>query len=395
MDVLGVTRVRNCCSFLWAQDGTGPRRFVFFRAFHCVACTGEMIRFAKLQRITLAGSIRMDGVREILSRQRDDLLDRWNRQLLAAAEAGFALDGATRAVLPRLLDATDRALERRFRAVAPETPHPTAEAQRAAMQASLLGDFLFDAALEQLPEMNSAEQRMVGAALAHAGVEVLVENALELEGERRRRDNARLARLAHELRNSVTAARLALDLLRRRGALPDSRASRLLDHSLARLRDSLDDSLLDEVLASGGLRMSSVRLAPVLANARSAAEELGAGDKDVTVVVERPAADLTVRADPRVVRPAVRGLLRAAVHLARRGAIIRVGADRHRDRAQVAVAVDGCRRMPGRRLPGLPALAFARRAAKIQGGSLSTRLRRSEGCEFRLVLPCAYSLAGR
>jgi hypothetical protein len=81
--------------------------------------------------------------------------------------------------------------------------------------------------------------------------------------------------------------------------------------------------------------------------------------------------------------------------LARRGAIIRVGADRHRDRAQVEVAVDGCRRMPGGRLPGLPALAFARRAAKIHGGSLSTRLRRSEGCEFRLVLPCAYSLAGR
>ena len=43
--------------------------------------------------------------------------------------------------------------------------------------------------------------------------------------------------------------------------------------------------------------------------------------------------------------------MRAAVHLARRGAIIRVGADRHRDGAQVEVAVDGCRRLQGGRLP--------------------------------------------
>ena len=395
MDVLGVTRVRNCCSFLWAQDRIQPRRFIFFRAFHCVACTGEMIRFAKLQRITLAGGIRMDRVRETLARQRGDLIDRWDRQLLAAAEAGFALDAETRTVLPRLLDATDRALERRFRAVSPGTPHAAAEAQRAAMQGSLLGDFLFDAALEQLPEMSVAEQRLMGAALGHAEVEVLVQCALELEAERRRRDNARLARLAHELRNQVTAARLAFDLLRRRGALPDSRSSRLLEQSLGRLRDGIDDSLLDEVLSSGGLRISSVRLAPLLANARSAAEELGAADKDLTVVLERPAANLSVRADRRMVRPAVRGLLRAAVELARRGAVIRVGADRHRDRAQVEVAVEGCRRLTGARLPDLPALAFARRAAKIHGGSLSTRLRRSEGCEFRLAFPCAYSLTAR
>jgi hypothetical protein len=138
-----------------------------------------------------------------------------------------------------------------------------------------------------------------------------------------------------------------------------------------------------------------MRLGPVLAQARSAAAELGAGDKNVTVLLERPASRLSVRADPRVVRPAMRGLMRAALQLARRGAVIRVGADRHRNHARVAVRLEGCRRLPGRRLPELPALAFARRAAKIQGGSLSTRLGRSDGCEFRLALPCAYSLIER
>jgi signal transduction histidine kinase len=329
----------------------------------------------------------MDRVRESLARQKDQLLDRWDRQLRAAAEAGFALDAGTAEVLPHLLDAADRALERRFRIVAGGGSPLLAEARRAAMQSSLLGDFLFDSVLETVPEMNGAEQRLLGDALAHAAVEVLVHGALDRESDRRRRETLRLARLAHDLRNSVTAARLALDLLRRQGAVPDSRAARLLDASLAALRDGIEDQLLDEALSAGGLRMANVRLAPVLAHAHSAAFELGAGDKNVTVVLRKPQSGLTVQADPRVMRPAVRGLLRAALQVARPGAIVQVGAVATRDKARVAVAVDGCRKLRGNRLPDLPALALARRAAKIHGGSLSARVRRNDGCEFRLALP--------
>jgi signal transduction histidine kinase len=285
------------------------------------------------------------------------------------------------------LEATDRALQRRFRIVAPGTAPLLAQARRAAMQSSMLGDFLFDAALETLPQMSVAEQRLLSDALAHGAVEVLVHGALEREAERRRRETARLARLAHDLRNSVTAAHLALDLLRRRGAIPESRASRLLETSLAALRDSIEDTLLDEALAAGGLRTSRVRLGPVLEQAHSAAGALGADDKKITVVLQKPREGLSVQADPRVVRPAVRGLLRAALQVARPGATIRVAADAERDKARVAVAVDGCRKLRGNRLPDLPALALARRAAKAQGGSLSTRMGHGEGCEFRLALP--------
>lgn len=101
----------------------------------------------------------MDRVRDALARQRVELLDRWQRQLHAAAEAGFALDPATAQVLPQLLDATGRALERRFRVVPGGTAPVEAEARRAAMQCSMLGDFLFDAVLESCPEVNAAGQR--------------------------------------------------------------------------------------------------------------------------------------------------------------------------------------------------------------------------------------------
>ena len=100
----------------------------------------------------------MNRVREALARRREELLDRWDRQLRAAAEAGFALDSGTAEVLPRLLDATDRSLERRFRVAPAGTEPGLAEGHRAAMQSSLLGDFLFDAALESLPELDEAEQ---------------------------------------------------------------------------------------------------------------------------------------------------------------------------------------------------------------------------------------------
>ena len=329
----------------------------------------------------------MNRVRDALARHRGELVDRWTRQLRAAAEAGFPLDSGTAEVLPRLLEAADRALQRRFRPILPGTRSPDADARRAALQCSLVGGFVFDAALEKVPNMTAVEHRVLADALAQAAVETLVQGALEREWDRRRRDTARLARLAHELRNSVTAARLAFDLLRRRGAVLDSRPGRLLEESLSRLRDGIEDTLLDEALSAGGLRTANVRLGPLLAEARSAAVALGAGEKKVNVVVQKPLSRLSVRADPRVVRPTVRGLLRAALHVARPGSTIRVGAQPAREKARVAVAVDGCCRLPGNRLPDLPILALARRVAKLHGGFLTARLSRSNGCEFRLALP--------
>ena len=327
----------------------------------------------------------MDRMRDTLARQKARMLDRWGRQLRAAAEGGFSLDAATAEVLPRLIEAAESALHRRFRTVSPGSP-AAAEAHRAAVQCSLLCDFVSDVMLETIPGLSPGEQRTLGDALAHAAVEVLVATALDREQARRRREMARLARLAHELRNSATVARLAFDLLRRRGTVGESRAGRLLDSSLSALREGIEDTLLDEALGAGRFRTGRVPLAPVLEQAQSSAFELGAADKNVRVVLVTPAARLVVKADPRLVRPAVRGVLRAALHVARSGAIIRVGMDARRETARVAFAVNHCRKLHGNRLPDLPVLALARRAAKANGGWLRTGIRRA-GCVFHLALP--------
>lgn len=386
MHVLGMTRVRGCCTFVWMQEALAAHRVVFARAYHCAACVGEMARSARLQGIAVAGSVPMDRVRDILSSRREELVERWRRQLRAASEAGFRLDDATSEVLPELLDATDRALVRRFHAPQAGSPPNLAEARRSAIQSSLLGDFLFDAALETAPGLNAVEQRLLSDSLAHAAVEVQVRAALDREQDRRRREGHKLARLAHELRNSATSATLALDLLRRRGALPADRTARALERSLSRLRDGIEDGLLDGVLTQGGLRFSRLKLDSVLADAHAAAEELGAAQKKLTVLLDHTPSVLQVRADPRVMRPALRGLLRAAVQIARPGATIRCGSWQAKAHARVAVSVNECQRTRGNRLSDLQCLALARRAAKAHGGSLIARLR-PDGARFRLDLP--------
>jgi signal transduction histidine kinase len=345
-----------------------------------------MVRSARLQRIAVSGSVPMDRVREVLARQRAQLVDRWDRQLLAAAEAGFGLDPATGELLPELLAAVDRALERRYRAPEPGLHPARAEAHRWATRSSLLRDFLFDTTLESYPDSSAAERRLLADALAHAAVEVQVRMAVERAQEKQRREGARIGRVAHDLRNSLTAARLAFDLLRRKGQLGDSRDAHALEKSLARLRDSVEDALFDEALAAGTPRLSRVRLGPVL---RDAHEELRTCADGVQVLLTELPPRLLVAADPRLVRPVVRGLLRAALQVARPGSTVRFGANAARHKARVAVTVEGCRKLAGDRLADLPALSLVRRATRAQGGSFVARRFTGNCCEFRIELPAA------
>ena len=386
MDLLGMTKARECCTFLWSQDARGQLRTVFVRPYHCAACVGEMVRSARLQKVAIAGSVPMEPVRAILSRDRDEIIDRWSRQLLAASEAGFALDEATLLLLPALLDAADEALQRRYRPPVAGAPHAASVASRAAMRCSLLSDFLFDAVVEKHPAIGAHEQKLLHEALAHAGAEVAVRAALEHEREQRHKDSARFARLAHELRQSMTAAALSLDLLRKAGVPLDSGPGRALERSLRQLRHGLEDSLLDEALSAGGLRLERIKLGSLLSAASEAAAELGADEKQLRVLHE-PGPGVTVSADPRLVRPAVRGMLRAAFELSRKGATVRVQGTQRRAFAQVEIAIDQCR-APGR-LSAIPALSLARRAAKAHGGSISARALPRHGCVLTLELPAA------
>jgi signal transduction histidine kinase len=385
VEVLGITKVRSCCVFHWRQAETSRVRVVSLRGYHCEPCVRELDRVAKLQRVVLTRGVRMDRVREVLSVKRAELQDRWDRQLRAAAEAGFPLDLGTSHLLPQLLEATAEALEKRFRLPVPGMPVAAAGGRRAAVQGSLLADFLFDAVLEHDPSLSDAEQRRLADSLAHAAMEVLVRQQLEGELDRRRRDGDRFTRLGHQLRNSMTAAQLALGLLRRRGEMRDSRAVRLLEDSLARLRAGLEDTLLDELLTQGGLRLSRIRLDRVAAEARGDTEP-EARERGVHLVLGEPShAEFT--GDTRLMRPAVRALVRVALDLSRRGATVRMQCAKRREAARLAVLVDRCRKRPDGRLASVSGLALVRRAARAHGGDVKVRGIPGDGCALTLELP--------
>jgi signal transduction histidine kinase len=385
VEVLGTTKVRSCCVFHWRQAETSRVRVVSLRGYHCEPCVRELDRMAKLQRVVLTRGVRMDRVREVLSVKRAELQDRWDRQLRAAAEAGFPLDLGTSHLLPQLLEATAEALEKRFRLPVPGMPVAAAGGRRAAVQGSLLADFLFDAVLEHDPSLSDAEQRRLADSLAHAAMEVLVRQQLEGELDRRRRDGDRFTRLGHQLRNSMTAAQLALGLLRRRGEMRDSRAVRLLEDSLARLRAGLEDTLLDELLTQGGLRLSRIRLDRVAAEARGETEP-EARERGVHLVLGEPShAEFT--GDTRLMRRAVRALVRVALDLSRRGATVRMQCAKRREAARLAVLVDRCRKRPDGRLASVSGLALVRRAARAHGGDVKVRGIPGDGCALTLELP--------
>jgi signal transduction histidine kinase len=360
-------------------------RVVSLRGYDCEPCVWELDRLASVQRLVLTGSVRMDRVRELLFEKRDELQDRWDRQLRAAAEAGFPLDHATSHLLPPLLDAAGDALEKRFRLPVAGTPAPTAGGRRAAMQGSLLADFLFDAVLEHDPSLSAEEQRRLSDSLAHAAMEVLVRQQLEGELDRRRRDGDRFTRLGHQLRNSMTAAQLALGLLQKRGEMRDSRAVRLLEDSLARLRAGLEDTLVDELLAQGGLRLSRIKLDRMAAEARGDTEP-EARERGVQLVLDEPSR-VEFNGDTRLMRPAVRALVRVALDLSRRGATVRMQCAKRREAARLAVLVDRCRKRPDGRLGSVSGLALVRRAARAHGGEVKVRAVPGDGCALTLELP--------
>jgi hypothetical protein len=83
----------------------------------------------------------------------------------------------------------------------------------------------------------------------------------------------------------------------------------------------------------------------------------------------------------------VRALLRAAVGLSRRGAVIQVDCARRREAARIAAVIDRCRKRTGGRLGSVGGLGLVRRAARAHGGEVRIRGTPPEGCTLTFDVP--------
>src|SRR5207248_11356301 len=113
--------------------------------------------------------------------------------------------------------------------------------------------------------------------------------------------------------------------------------------------------------------------------------ELEARERGIHLVLGQP-SKVELTGDARLMRPAVRALVRAAIDLSRRGATVRLQCAKRRQAARLAVLVNRCRKRPDGRMGSVSGLALVRRAARAHGGEVKVRGAHG-GCALTLELP--------
>jgi signal transduction histidine kinase len=220
------------------------------------------------------------------------------------------------------------------------------------------------------------------------------------DAELQRQANEHFAFVAHELRNPLANAQLALALLSDRSLPAPSPLAELLARNLRRMND-LIEGMLSLALSTQGIeaRRARLQLRPLLADA-VAESEVAARDKEIKVELDSP-VDVELEGDPRLIRSALTNLINNAVKFTHRGGKVRVRASATKDAIVVDVD-DACGGLPDGAIEKMFApfvqvgedrsgfglgLAIARQAVQAHGGSIRARNRPGEGCTISIELP--------
>jgi signal transduction histidine kinase len=264
-----------------------------------------------------------------------------------------------------------------------------------------LRDAILATAKEAGAELTFRELQIVFDAIVSGIAHAVSEYARQRDAELLRQANEHFAFIAHELRDPLSSATMALGLLKQEGLLPaENRAVGALERGLRRTSDLVDQTLQIARVASGiQLRREWTTLRELLADV-----ELGASPDARSKSVELRTAiegDESVSLDVRLIRSALGNLLRNAVKFTAAGSTVELRGRIAAGRAVIEVE-DACGGLPpGRveeafapfvRLDERPdgfglGLAIAKQAMDAHGGSIRVQNMPGKGCVFVLDLP--------
>jgi signal transduction histidine kinase len=356
------------------------------------------------------------ALHELLAEKRDEVMQRWHAQVRGtlAPDAMPTLELTDH--IPDFLDEIVSSL-RSDSGLAPRGPSPEKSAtaaehgaQRLRLGFSLdsvvreygaLRDAIVHTAREAGAELTDRELQslfdITVSGIAHAVSEYTHQRDAELV----RQANEHFAFIAHELRNPLSSAAMAFNVLKSTGVLsPESRSVAALERGLVRTSELIDQTLQVARIASGiELRREPTTLRALFEDVETLAiSEANSRQVEIRSVIDE---DERISIDTRLVRSALGNLLRNAVKYTASGSVVELRGRIGNGRTTVEVE-DHCGGLePGKveeaflpfvrfndRQTGFGlGLAIAKQAVDAHGGSIRVQNLPGKGCVFVLELP--------
>jgi signal transduction histidine kinase len=241
-----------------------------------------------------------------------------------------------------------------------------------------------DLSVEQNAKISAEEFRTFNRCLDNAIADAVTEYARQrerhAEAEGTAATNERLGFLAHELRNMIGAAMLAVAAIKRGNVGIAGATGAVLERSLRGLRDLVDRSLTEVRLNALQVHLEPTSIEQVFADLEIAAS-LDANARGITFITKAHEENLTVFADQQLLHSAVANLLQNAFKFTRPQGRVSLEARASDDRVIIEVE-DECGGLPPGKAEGLFA-SFEQRNRDRTGVGLGLTISRRgvEACK--------------
>jgi signal transduction histidine kinase len=262
---------------------------------------------------------------------------------------------------------------------------------------SALRELLCDV-IEEDGRLSFGEVRVLFKHLVSGIADAAVEFGALRDTELRKRTSEHIGFLAHELRNPLSSARMAVTLISQRGDVKPSRAFEALERGLTRAAELVDDALVTVRLRElGALDCGPVDMGQLL-RVVAHESEADAAAKELEVEVQ---GEGRIEADAKALRSAMSNLVRNAVKFSHPGGIVKIRGRSAETRFVIEVE-DSCGGLPEGTVKKLfdpfvqagtdrsgfgLGLAIAKRVTDAHGGELRVHDIPGKGCVFVLELP--------
>jgi signal transduction histidine kinase len=255
---------------------------------------------------------------------------------------------------------------------------------------------------EQAKQLEPSEFHLLNLCLDNAIAEAVTEYSRQREQDIAEAEVERLGFFAHELRNLLSTATMAYQVLRSGTVAIGGSTGGVLERSLTGLRDVVDRSLAEVRLSSGKHRRVRVPVAEFIEEIEVSAS-LEARARKLSLAVSPVERGIDVEVDRHLLASAVSNLLQNAFKFTRPGGQVSLRAGKKGNRVLIEVE-DECGGLPpgkaeelfrpferrGNDDTGLGlGLAISRKSVGANGGDIHVVNTPGKGCVFTIELPIA------